>query len=117
MNKIEIKTKEQLDELEQDSALTWEGLDTSDGSLKEMFDWIKKYTEVTENVYIISGALMNVTYGLTGTNAYPKDLHIVSVKLSDMKEPMKVAIPRLQVGGRWFDDIVDNNRRREDREG
>ena len=25
----------------------------------------------------------------------------------------KIAIPRFQIGGRWFNDIVDNNARRE----
>lgn len=28
-------------------------------------------------------------------------------------EQMKVAIPRFAIGGRWFDDVVDNNIRRE----
>lgn len=26
---------------------------------------------------------------------------------------MRLAIPRFEVGGRWFDDVVDNNARRE----
>ena len=37
--------------------------------------------------------------------------------LDDIEDPTKIAIPRFQVGGRWFDDIVDNNRRREEGNG
>ena len=57
---------------------------------------------------------MNLAYGLTGDNAYRDDLHIVSVKLSDIENVGAIVIPRFQVGGRWFDDIVANNRRREE---
>ena len=53
---------------------------------------------------------MNDTYGLTGRNAYSDDLSIVSV--TDINQ-MKVTLPRFEVGGRWFDDIVDNNAMRE----
>jgi hypothetical protein len=27
---------------------------------------------------------------------------------------MAIVIPRFEVGGRWFDDVVDNNRMREE---
>jgi hypothetical protein len=53
---------------------------------------------------------MNEQYGLTGNNAYPKHVNIVSVIDIDQ---MKVAIPRFSIGARWFDDIVDNNAHRE----
>ena len=115
MKKIMVETKAQLEELVKESALTWEGLDTSDESLKQVFDWLKGYTPLKcERVYITSGGLMDVAYGLTGTNAYPANLSIVSVRLCDMEKPMAIAIPRFRVGGRWLDDIVDNNRRREE---
>lgn len=116
MEKITVNTKEQLDELEKDSALTLEGLNPSDEEIACFLNWIKRYTELkVERVYIVSGSLMNMAYGLTGTNAYPeKECDLVAVKLSDMKDPMKLCIPRFQIGGRWFDDIVDNNKRRED---
>ncbi len=115
MERIMVKTKAQLEELVKESALTWEGLDTSDESLKQVFDWLKGYTPLKcERVYITSGGLMDVAYGLTGTNAYPANLSIVSVRLCDMEKPMAIAIPRFRVGGRWLDDIVSNNRRREE---
>jgi hypothetical protein len=53
---------------------------------------------------------MNTYYGLKGSNAYPNDLTIVSV--TDINQ-IKIAWARFGVGGRWFDDIVDNNARRE----
>ena len=115
MKKIMVETKAQLEELVKESALTWEGLDTSDESLKQVFDWIKGYTPLKcERVYITKGAVMDAVYGLTGDNAYQPDCSIVSVRLSDMEKPMAIALPRFRVGGRWLDDIVDNNRRREE---
>ena len=115
MEKIMVKTKTQLEELVKESALTWEGLDTSDESLKQVFDWIKGYTPVKcERVYITKGGLMDVAYGLTGDNAYQPNVSIVSIRLCDMENPMAIAIPRFRVGGRWLDDIVSNNLAREE---
>lgn len=115
MERIKVTTREQLDALERNSALTWEGLEAGDESLKAVFDWIESYTPVkARRVYITSGATMNLAYNLTGDNAYQDGLTIVSIMLDDIAEPMKIAIPRFQVGGRWFDDIVANNRRREE---
>ena len=57
---------------------------------------------------------MNREYNLTGTNAYPeKDCTLVCIKLTDLVKPLALTMPRFQVGGRWFDDVVDNNARRE----
>lgn len=115
MNKIQVTTREQLDELYKGSALTFEGVSIEDEDLKAIFDWIKQYTPMkNETVYIISGKTMVDNYGLTGSNAYRPDIHIVSIKLSDMEDWEKIVMPRFQVQGRWFDDIVDNNQRRED---
>ena len=67
-----------------------------------------------EDVYVIEGNLMNREYNLTGDNAYPEtDCTILCIKLDDMERPMAVTLPRFAVGGRWFDDVVDNNARRE----
>ena len=115
--KIEIvNTKEQFDKMYNDSALTWEGL--SEDSIEDAKNWILGFTEFnTDEVtaYVTKGREMNEFYGLTGDNAYPDDLTIVSFMLSDMKNPEKLCIPRFEVGGRWFDDIVENNRRREEK--
>ena len=111
MNTITLTTKEELDTL--GSALTIEGL--AKESIPDFVDWVKQYTPMkSETAYIISGNTMNNVYHLTGINAYPNDLTIVSIKLEDMENAMAVAIPRFQIGARWFDDIVDNNARREE---
>lgn len=56
---------------------------------------------------------MNREYGLTEDNAYPSDVNIISIKLEDIKDVNKVVIPRFSIGARWFSDIVDNNRTRQ----
>lgn len=96
-----------------DSSLTFEGVYIKEVHLYR--DFFKKVTEVDETkpAYVISGKLMNDYYGLTGTNAYPNNTNILVFKLNTFKDVMKIAIPRFQIGGRWFDDIVENNARRE----
>lgn len=114
MKIINVTSKEQLDELYNQSALTWEGLCSDEQNLADVERWLKEHdaliadTEVT--AHIITGKLMNDTYSLTGSNAYPDDLTIIAIM--DIYYA-KIAIPRLSVGGRWFDDIIDNNARRE----
>lgn len=115
MKKINTTEKE-LKELYDDSALTWEGLDTSDENLEAVIEWIRSCgTELkSETFYITSGKDMNAFCGgLTGNNAYPDDLSIVSIMLSDIEDVGKIILRRFEVGGRWFDDVVDNNKRRE----
>ena len=115
MNIIKVTTKAQLDELYKDWSLTIEGLSPDEKNLKELLDWVKELTPLKrEDVYTIEGAVMNREYHLTGTNAYPDtDCTLVCVKLTDMKDPRKVTMPRFQIDGRWFTDICDNNSRRE----
>ena len=62
---------------------------------------------------IISGKTMNEYYNLSGKNAYKDELTIVSIPLNQLNNIDKLAIARFEVGARWFDDIVDNNRNRE----
>ena len=117
MNKILVTTREALDELINDSALTWEGLKMdTENDYKQVTDWMREHgaNPKTENVYITMGKTMNALEGLTGSNAYPDDLSIVSFKLSEIENAMKLTLARFEVGGRWMDDIVDNNRRREE---
>lgn len=114
MNKVYVTNEncEVLDELYDDNALTDVGL--SEDSVGEFLDWIKEHTKIlNENVYVIKGSLMNEYYGLTDDNAYSDDLTIVAIKLKDIKEPQKLFIPRFEVGARWFNDVVDNNARRQ----
>lgn len=117
MKITEVTDKGGLDALYKDSALTFQGITRE--SIPDVLQWVKLYTEFKtdeENVYVVSGETMNNFYGLTGINQYVPHLNIVCVKLSDLKNPLKLALPRFRVGGRWFDDIVDNNARREGRD-
>ena len=115
MNKIQVTDRKTLDELYDESAFTIEGLSTDDKSLGQLAEWVKHLTAFKrEDFYIIEGKTMNREYNLTGTNAYPEtDCTLVCIKLSDLEKPLALTIPRFQVGGRWFDDICDNNSRRE----
>lgn len=114
MNIINVSTKEQLNALYNQSALTWEGLTSDEENLNAVKEWLNEHGAILENTeptfHIITGDLMNVIYELTGSNAYAEDLTIVSV--TDINQA-KVTIPRFEIGGRWFDDIVNNNVRRE----
>ena len=106
----ELTTLEELNGL--GSALTIEGL--AEDSIIDFVEWVKKYTKIkNENVYIIKGKTMNDIYGLSGNNAYPDDLNLVSIKLEDMESYEAIIMPRFQIGARWFDDIVNNNLDRE----
>ena len=112
-----VEDREGVDALYNDSALTFEGL-TRD-SIPDVIQWVKRYSQFKtpeEEVFVVSGETMNREYGLTGINQYVTHLNIVCVKLSDLANPMRLAVPRLRVNGRWFDDVVDNNARHESRE-
>ena len=102
-----VTTKAQLDKLYNNSAFTIEGL--ADESIPDMIAWLENNTTFTIDnpvVYITKGNVMNEAYNLYGNNAYSNDLTIVSVIDVDI---MRIALKRFSVGGRWFDDIVDNN--------
>lgn len=114
MNIINVTTREQLNTLYNQSALTWEGLSSDEENLTAVRNWLEEHgalTHVEPDFHIISGEFMNEQYGLSGDNAYPKDCTLVSVTDIDQ---MKIVLPRFEVGGRWFDDIVGNNARREE---
>lgn len=107
-----VETKEQLDKLYNNSAFTIEGL--AEESINDLMNWLKENTDFTTDkpiVYVTKGKVMNEVYELTDNNAYSDDLTIISV--IDINQ-MRVAIPRFTVGGRWFDDVVDNNVAREE---
>lgn len=58
------------------------------------------------------GEEMNEFFNLTGNNAYPDDLTFLAFSLDDL-DIGKLAMFKIRFGARWFDDIVDNNARRE----
>ena len=114
--KREVTTKEKLDELYKSSALTFTGIIADDKNLNKIVEWIKKYSEISQPlpIYIIKGKVMNENYGLTEDNAYNDNLTLISIKTDDIKNLDAIIMPRFEIGGRWFDDIVDNNARREE---
>lgn len=118
MNVIKVTEKEQLDMLYNDSACTLEGLaESSVGDMLEaMCDrGFIKDGSLNVDVYSIKGCLMNEVYHLTGDNAYQDDITIICVPLKFMKNIDEFAVTmRFEYGYRWFDDIVDNNARREE---
>ncbi len=111
INKIEVKTGKQLNDLYKNGAFTLEGFDTSQENIIKLIEWFEQYGGVKNpiSLYITKGSFMNEKYGFTQDNAYPDDLNIISIKLEDIKDIFKVAIPRFSIGARWFNDIVDNN--------
>lgn len=117
MKVIELKAedaKKYFEEFYGDSSLTFIGVIPEEAHLYR--DWFEKYTTVdkTKPCYLYTGKMMNDYYGLTGRNAYPDDLHIITFKLNTFESIGKIAVPRFQIGGRWFDDIVENNRRHQE---
>lgn len=118
MNIIKVTEKEQLDMLYNDSACTLEGL--LESSIRDMLEAMLdrgfiKDGNLNVDVYSIKGCVMNDMYGLTGDNAYQDDITIICVPLKFMKNIFEFAVTmRIEYGYRWFDDIVDNNARREE---
>ena len=114
MNKIYLnnKDKENFDLLYNTSAITIEGL--FEDSISDYVNWIEQHSKMNCNdIYIISGKVMNEYYNLSGTNAYNDDVTIVSVPLESNLDAINLSIKKFEIGARWFDDIVDNNLDRE----
>lgn len=85
--KINVTSKEQLDELYKSSALTFTGVSSYDESLNQMLNWIKDKSEISNpiKIHIIKGNIMNNNYELTGNNAYKDNLTLISIKTEDIK--------------------------------
>ena len=96
MEIINVTTKEQLKELYNCSAMTWEGL------VEEDFETALNMCGAEgAKGYVTKGAVMNKICRLTGNNAYPDDLDIFSID--------KFKGLAIMVGARWMDDIIANN--------
>lgn len=108
--KIEVKEFSTLNELKNDSALTIEGLLDTNENLESFLEWVAEKTELNKNViYVTKGSLMNEYCKLSEDDKYDDDLSIVSIKLSDMKNPQAIVLKRFAIGARWMDDIISNN--------
>lgn len=102
MELINVNTKEQLKELTDAWAMTWEGLNES--SFNEAMEICCRFGTEGKG-YLIKGRDMNRICALSGDNAYPEDLNIFAIK--DFRGLA------MQFGARWMWDIVANNGRRE----
>ena len=113
MEILEVK-EETFDELYEGSALTIEGLTTTEENLIDACNYLEERCDMVDRkLYIISGKQMNEHYHLTGNNAYKDELSIVCFPLENFLNTNKLVLVRFNFGGRWFDDVVDNNKSRE----
>lgn len=95
-NFVNVETLEQLKELNNCSAMTWEGL------VEEDFETALNMCGAEgAKGYVTKGAVMNKLCKLTGSNAYPDDLTIFSID--------KFKGLAIMYGARWMDDIIANN--------
>ena len=68
--------------------------------------------EVTKWI-AFTGKAMNEEFSLTGDNKYPDDLHFLAFPLDGL-DVGKLAMFKIRMRDRWFDDIVSNNVYREE---
>ena len=107
--------KKNHDEFYEKWSLTFEGTTIDDSNLNWLINWFKEHNcnMIKEDFYVIKGRMMNDYYHLTGDNAYPDNINILVIKLEDLENPDGIYRPRFEIGGRFFNDICDNNARRE----
>lgn len=106
-NLIDLRGKS-IEEIKKDfkefyntSIFTWEGMNADDKNLNDIVEGLELENPT---FYVYLGRQMNSAYNLKGNKRYPDTLTFISVK--DYYDPMV----KIQVGARWFDDIVDNNK-------
>lgn len=107
----ELTTREELNNLYDNCSLTFEGCTTDKENLDFLYNWLKNNNALkSENLhlYLIKGKTMNKIYELKESNKYSNDINIISIENEDL-DILKIVIKRFELGGRWFDDIVDNN--------
>lgn len=93
---------------------------TITGAGGDLEEWKNGYAEMlsqqgigsVKEWFSFKGADMNKEFSLTGTNRYDDDLTFLVFPLDGL-DVGKLAIFKLQMGDRWFDDIVNNNLSRE----
>ena len=108
-------TEKDIQRMYDGSAWTWEGMSDSSDNLEQIVNWFKEEgcPLRKEEFWTITGKQMNeFCGGLTGDNAYPEDLTILCIELDNITDVQKLYMKKFEVGARWCDDVVDNNRRR-----
>lgn len=107
-----ISTAEEFEMLYKGSAYTVTG---AGGPLE---DWMIQITKALEEgeigtpkeFYTFKGKQMNENYSLSGNTAYKDDITFLSFPLDNL-DVGKLAMFKIRMQDRWFDDIVDNNAR------
>lgn len=95
-----MKTQEDLNELIDSSAITMLGLYEGENGDLAFQDYLKDYLE-DDTIYITMGKTINKFY----ESYLPEDLRIVSLKYNKLG---RLPIIRLEIGAKWFDDVIDN---------
>ena len=93
------------------------------GAGGDLSEWVDGYEEMLAEKEIgkpkawfsARGAAVNKEFNLTGREAFKARLTILFFPLDDL-DIGKLAIFKLKMGDRWFDDIIDNSLRRLRRE-
>ena len=94
---------------------------TITGAGGDLEEWKTGYQELLDKEGIgkikewvtFKGKDMNKFYHLTGANKYPENITFLAFPLDGLN-PNKLAIFKLRMQDRWFNDIVDNNARRKE---
>ena len=89
----------------------------------DLEEWRKGYEKMLQDTGIgtpqewfdFKGVEFNKEFNLTGDNRYPDDLVFLCFPLDGLNVGA-LAMFKLRMGDRWFDDIVDNDLRREGEE-
>lgn len=116
MRTLKTASKEDLQMLYNNSAFTYVWLLDEEKEYESLenflFDncWLTKPEEVI--MYKASGSLVNETFVLEWKNRFPRDLNIVFLPLSNFSkdEIGRLAIIKLQIWARRFDDIINNSK-------
>ena len=91
---------------------------TISGTGGDLEDWINGYQEILDSEDIgkikkwvtFTGKDMNDFYNLTGKTKYPNNFQFLAFPLKGLNMG-KLAMLKMKMKDRWFDDIVDNNNR------
>lgn len=97
---------------------------TITGAGGDLNDWKEGYREWMQTDSIVhsdtelpwftwTGALMNETFGLKGSNAYQDDLVFLAFRYDNAPVNVgRLAMFKMMHQDRWLDDIIDNDLRR-----
>lgn len=92
------------------------------GAGGKLSDWYNGYQELCtkegigkiKQWYKTKGKVLNTAYDLQGKERFPDDLNILMFDYRGMNVG-KLAMFKLRMGDRWFNDVIDNSVRRSGR--